>query len=595
MTGLADGDVSPGTTIERGVSALHAILGGEGAFWLEREAGSSPGSVSYALRLPEDYLGVSRRLRLDFPPDFPRYGLRLRVDPSPWLVWPHAMPQKLCLFGFQQQPVSGTPEEIVQETVRRLRRLLGWVLAGSDPVARQREFDNEIMSYWLEQVPASLQQVVLLRRPAGLQPLYALSDMRPQHSPALSTVWLADDARLLTRHWQRLTGAKQPVRAPAMPGLYVPLHSLPPVEVPKAAQILDWLEPHVDPCSHGAFRTWAVETGSLNRRWLLLQLPGEPPAMHAWVLDRGGLRREHVQVYGRRAGRRSVPHPVHASIRTLQTASVQVLDRETLHSRDPALARSRLGSAHIVMVGVGSLGSMVTAQLARAGVGRLTLIDPELLVDANVGRHVLGADELGRFKAPALRERLLRELPTLEVVARPEYVQVALLKHHVDFESADLVLVTTADWPSELALWEAKLAGAPWGLLQAWSEPHAQVGHALFAPPGASDGRHLFESSGHFLHSYSSWPDGGVQALPACGASYIPGGPVALGVIAGMVANTAVRILTEDLVAPLWQTSINDPEAITAAGGSYQGPALPDGSSHVVLARPWPAALGSST
>ena len=117
------------------------------------------------------------------------------------------------------------------------------------------------------------------------------------------------------------------------------------------------------------------------------------------------------------------------------------MDRETLHSRDPALAGSGLEGAHIVMVGIGSLGSQVAAQLARAGVGRLTLIDPELLEDANVGRHVLGADELGRFKAQALCERLRCELPTLHVVPRAEYVQVALRKYPTDFDSADLVVV----------------------------------------------------------------------------------------------------------------------------------------------------------
>lgn len=594
-TGLADGAVSAGSPIERGVSALRACLGEDGALWLEPIAGNAVGGVSYALRLPEDHLGIARKLRLDFPPDFPREGLRLQVDPSPWLVWPHAMPRQLCLFGFQQQPVSGTPEEIVQATVQRLRRLLGWVLAGSDPVARQREFDNEILSYWQEQVPSSLQQVVLLQRPTDLQPLYALSDMRAQRSPALGTVWLAEDPRLLARHWERLTGARQQVRAPAMPGLFVPLQSLPPVEAPKPAAVFDWIEPHVAPTSRSALRTWAAETGGLDRRWVLLQLPGTPPAMHAWVLDRGGLRREHVHVYGRRAGRRSAPRPAQAAIRVLQTASVHVLDRETLHSRDPALAGSGLEGAHIVMVGIGSLGSQVAAQLARAGVGRLTLIDPELLEDANVGRHVLGADELGRFKAQALCERLRCELPTLHVVPRAEYVQVALRKYPTDFDTADLVVVTTADWPSELALWEAKLSGAPWGLLQAWSEPHAQVGHALFAPPGASDARHLFEATGHFRHSYSSWPDGGTQPLPACGASYIPGGPVALGAIASMVAHAAVRTLTEDAASARWYTSINDPQGIIRAGGSYQGPPLPERGAQLSLTRDWPSASESAS
>jgi hypothetical protein len=66
------------------------------------------------------------------------------------------------------------------------------------------------------------------------------------------------------------------------------------------------------------------------------------------------------------------------------------------------------------------------------------------------------------------------------------------------FDNADLVVITTADWQSEVTVWRAKSSGVSWGLLQAWSEPYTQVGHALFAPAGTFDGRHLFTDIGDF-------------------------------------------------------------------------------------------------
>ncbi|WP_422911805.1 ThiF family adenylyltransferase [Pseudomonas sp. MAC6] len=64
----------------------------------------------------------------------------------------------------------------------------------------------------------------------------------------------------------------------------------------------------------------------------------------------------------------------------------------------------KLEGARVVCVGVGSLGSTVALQLARSGVGHLTLIDPDHLVSANLGRHVLGADDLGLPKASCALE-----------------------------------------------------------------------------------------------------------------------------------------------------------------------------------------------
>ncbi|MDF5920695.1 ThiF family adenylyltransferase [Pseudomonas aeruginosa] len=99
------------------------------------------------------------------------------------------------------------------------------------------------------------------------------------------------------------------------------------------------------------------------------------------------------------------------------------------------------------------MGSTVALQLARSGVGHLTLIDPDHLVSANLGRHVLGADDLGLPKAEALQEKIRKDLPTTEVAAFATFAEVVMYKNPEVFDKADLVVVTTADWQSEVALW----------------------------------------------------------------------------------------------------------------------------------------------
>jgi hypothetical protein len=191
-------------------------------------------------------------------------------------------------------------------------------------------------------------------------------------------------------------------------------------------------------------------------------------------------------------------------------------------------------------------------------------------------------------KAEALRFRIRRDIPTVNVRAVPKSVQDALGSDKQLLDRVDLVVVTTADWSSEFALWELKAAGTDWSLLQAWSEPHSMVGHALLAPAGAFDARGLFEDSGEFRHAYSRWPDDGVIKLPACGESYVPGGPIDLAAVSAMVSSLAVQSLAGPALAPSWWTSIKNPSSIQALGGTYLGPSLPIGSHMLQVERPWP-------
>jgi tRNA A37 threonylcarbamoyladenosine dehydratase len=90
------------------------------------------------------------------------------------------------------------------------------------------------------------------------------------------------------------------------------------------------------------------------------------------------------------------------------------LDRNARLLGLPAL--ERLARAHVAVLGLGGVGSYAAEALARAGVGRLTLVDGERIDETNVNRQLHALDgEVGRFKAEALAERLRRISPAAAV------------------------------------------------------------------------------------------------------------------------------------------------------------------------------------
>jgi tRNA threonylcarbamoyladenosine dehydratase len=87
------------------------------------------------------------------------------------------------------------------------------------------------------------------------------------------------------------------------------------------------------------------------------------------------------------------------------------------------LAFARIRAAHVVIAGVGGVGSWAAESLARSGVGRLTLIDLDVVAESNLNRqaHATVAN-LGRNKIDAMRERILSFAPDCAVHVIDDFV-----------------------------------------------------------------------------------------------------------------------------------------------------------------------------
>ena len=67
-----------------------------------------------------------------------------------------------------------------------------------------------------------------------------------------------------------------------------------------------------------------------------------------------------------------------------------------------AEGQARLAAARVLIVGAGGLGCTVIPALAAAGVGQLTVIDPDVVELTNLHRQTLySADDIGQPKAVA--------------------------------------------------------------------------------------------------------------------------------------------------------------------------------------------------
>ncbi len=79
--------------------------------------------------------------------------------------------------------------------------------------------------------------------------------------------------------------------------------------------------------------------------------------------------------------------------------------------------------AHVVVVGIGGVGSWAAESLARSGVGCLTLIDMDHVAESNINRQIHALDQtIGMAKVVAMKERIGAINPECVVHCIEEFV-----------------------------------------------------------------------------------------------------------------------------------------------------------------------------
>ncbi len=90
--------------------------------------------------------------------------------------------------------------------------------------------------------------------------------------------------------------------------------------------------------------------------------------------------------------------------------------RKVLEARHGKELQARFSNATVAVCGLGGLGSNIAFSLARAGVGKLILIDFDRVDLSNLHRQQYGVSQLGAYKTDALSASLREIAPYVETV-----------------------------------------------------------------------------------------------------------------------------------------------------------------------------------
>ncbi len=100
-----------------------------------------------------------------------------------------------------------------------------------------------------------------------------------------------------------------------------------------------------------------------------------------------------------------------------------------------------LQQAHVLVVGVGGVGAYAAEMICRAGVGRITLVDGDVVGESNINRQLIALHStLGKPKAEVLAQRLLDINPSLQLEAKQLFLEETAVDALLDEVHYDFVV-----------------------------------------------------------------------------------------------------------------------------------------------------------
>lgn len=227
------------------------------------------------------------------------------------------------------------------------------------------------------------------------------------------------------------------------------------------------------------------------------------------------------------------------------------------------LETDALAAKNVLIVGLGSGGSLVADSLARSGIGGFTLWDHDRLDVHNVGRHVCTLNDVGRPKVDAMRDRILAINPAAKIECIREDVTKAVDDLDAAVDGADCVVAGTDNNASRFAINEAALhASKPAYFGRAYTR--ACGGDVIQVLPGRGMPCYACHAEAQIVNEeVSSRRDAERTAYADKPVAIEPGLAIDVWPIANMIARLVVLRLcagtastlvetAEELVAPLY-------------------------------------------
>lgn len=487
------------------------------------------GATAYRLQLPtfpdgREFEWAELRLPKGFP-DNARAKIYLSRDAV--LRIPHVEQSGALCIGVTGDPGPDcglSSEDRVLCLLRAYQEafLRPWITGKLDG-----DFEREALNYWLIEVSNAWGYNDPVRTVWTVDPCPSTAVVR--HGVLLTPgqiIVAADEQLPITNRVIQALGENARQRIGVLVADIPIPNALTPQTWPRSKSQLDMmLKGRLAPHDYKLLQNAVSRRGRAVHRVVLLRtidhayaflLPGGPPT----VVDDGRRKKTYPS--------RLVPQPL----------NTERLDPAWTAGRDQHPEVKKRQGLHVLVLGVGALGSPVVDHLAKAGVGFVTVVDAESLTPPNIGRHLLGAESIGKAKTTVLAQRVNTGYPATLVTPHAMTAEDWLSRHTL--EGVDAVLDLTGEPDVRRRIDRARRV-SPCPLLIGWMEPYVAAAHACVLPArvpwllGNQDRLTELEAV--------TWPPEVIRLEPGCSSRFQSYTAAAAAHAVALIAEQAIHLI----------------------------------------------------
>jgi molybdopterin/thiamine biosynthesis adenylyltransferase len=238
-------------------------------------------------------------------------------------------------------------------------------------------------------------------------------------------------------------------------------------------------------------------------------------------------------------------HRARRSRASIQPLLVERIDPEWTVGRDEVSQVSTRQQKHVVVFGAGALGSPVVEQLAKAGIGHITLVDPDTMEAANLGRHLLGIQHVDHAKAEAVADDVEQSHPSC--IVKPYIGKAERWLRSNALTNVDAVLDLTGEPDVRWHLNQARRK-QPCPLIVGWMEPFVAAAHVCMLTPKTLwfSEQHSVEDRLNSLEAID-WPDEVTKQVPGCSSRFQAYTSANAAYAVALVSENALQVVDGEL------------------------------------------------
>lgn len=469
--------------------------------WLLDEIESTNGIRRFPLYLPELPDGRSIDAAwLEIPPNFSDGALARVYLPKKYILEiPHIEHDgRLCIDGDPGSTSAATPEDRIDQIIDLFYSefLEPWSKGLLD-----NHFSEEAMNYW---------EIYCQKSFNKYQPIIKIftTDQEPKIPRIYESIFIesrqlviaGDDSPIKTRYCNSL-GNGRTISKVIIAEIPVAFAFTPDNWPKKNSDIRRLVTAILGYSDATKFFTSMGRRGNERHKVVIFRAPG---CSFGYLLPGGPPSKVKL-----RNSTKSFP------ISSLLPIKVERLDVGWTTGRDQHPEYIARQQKHVLIIGLGALGSPVAEQLAKSGVGNLTLVDNDNLCSANIGRHALGANSIGYSKALQLAQSISVRWPSCNAVGVSMTIHEWLKKNGI--KDVDVILDLTGE-PEVRRIVDKERKMLTTDCLIAWMEPYVAAAHACQLKAGTP----WFTDNIDRLDKFNAvdWPQEVIAREPSCSSTF---------------------------------------------------------------------------